>query len=168
MHQFQPYPLDSLEINPFTKFDKEWAALTASHDGKLNTMTISWGGLGTIWNKPAATVYVRESRYTKEFLDHTTRFSLSFFEPKYHTSLRYFGAASGRVEDKIKNSGLYIDNYMGVPYFDEANFVIICRKMVSVPIPEAKFLDPTIKSSFYEDDDYHTMYIGEVLSVLAR
>ena len=28
-------------------FDKKWALLTAGDKNKFNTMTISWGGLGT-------------------------------------------------------------------------------------------------------------------------
>ena len=53
----------------FKQFDKKWALLTAGTENRFNTMTISWGGLGTIWNKPVATVYVRESRYTHGFMD---------------------------------------------------------------------------------------------------
>ena len=50
--------------NIFEQFDKKWALLTAGNAEDFNTMTISWGGLGTIWNKPVATVYVRTSRLT--------------------------------------------------------------------------------------------------------
>ena len=50
-------------------FDKKWALLTAGDKEKFNTMTVSWGGLGTIWGKPVATVYVRKSRYTHEFME---------------------------------------------------------------------------------------------------
>ena len=28
MHTFQPYPIDMLDINPFTKLSKEWALET--------------------------------------------------------------------------------------------------------------------------------------------
>ena len=50
--------------NIFEQFDKKWALLTAGNSEDFNTMTISWGGMGTIWNKPVATVYVRTSRLT--------------------------------------------------------------------------------------------------------
>ena len=40
----------------FTLFDKKWALVTAGGQDSFNTMTISWGGMGTIWNKPVATV----------------------------------------------------------------------------------------------------------------
>ena len=34
-----------------------------------NTMTISWGGLGTLWERPVATVYVKKNRYTLAFME---------------------------------------------------------------------------------------------------
>lgn len=51
MHTFQPYPIDMLDINPFTKLSKEWALVTAGDKEKSNTMTVSWGGTGVLWGK---------------------------------------------------------------------------------------------------------------------
>lgn len=31
MHQFQPYPIDLLEINPFTKISNEWMLIAAGN-----------------------------------------------------------------------------------------------------------------------------------------
>ncbi len=42
----------------FSQFDKKWALLTAGDKDKFNTMTISWGGLGTLWGKPVAVTYM--------------------------------------------------------------------------------------------------------------
>ena len=78
MHAFQPYPIKEIEFNPFVRFGDNWGALTTKADDKVNSMTISWGGVGMLWNKPAATVYVRESRFTKELLDKSETFSVSF------------------------------------------------------------------------------------------
>ena len=49
-HSFQPYENDILTMNPF-KINEEPALLTCGTEGHVNTMTISWGGLGVIWNK---------------------------------------------------------------------------------------------------------------------
>ena len=65
--------------NIFDQYDKKWALLTAGDKDKFNTMTISWGGLGTLWNKPVATVYVRTSRYTNEFMKDNDYFTVSFY-----------------------------------------------------------------------------------------
>jgi len=62
----------------FSQFDKKWALLTAGNKDKFNTMTISWGGLGTLWGKPVATTNVRTSRYTHEFMDNNEYFTISF------------------------------------------------------------------------------------------
>ena len=50
---------------------KRGILLTTSDAGKVNTMTIGWGTLGIEWGKPIFVAYVRESRYTREFLDKT-------------------------------------------------------------------------------------------------
>ena len=48
MHKFQPYPIEMLEFNPFTKIGHEWALVTAGTKEKANSMTISWGGMGVL------------------------------------------------------------------------------------------------------------------------
>ena len=83
MHVFQPYPIESIEIDPFTKLDKEWAEVVTKNGKGANAMTVSWGGFGTMFNKPVATLYVRESRYTRELLDQDGHFSLCFLDEKY-------------------------------------------------------------------------------------
>lgn len=39
MHTFQPYPMDLIEMNPFTKIGKEWALITAGDKNQTNVMT---------------------------------------------------------------------------------------------------------------------------------
>ena len=58
-----------LEVNPFDAVGRQWMLITAGDKENCNTMTASWGGLGVIWGKPSATAYIRQSRYTKEFVD---------------------------------------------------------------------------------------------------
>ena len=69
MHQFQPYPIDLLEINPFTKISNDWMLIAAGNQEKVNAMTASWGGFGVLWGKNVSYIFVREKIYTKEFLD---------------------------------------------------------------------------------------------------
>jgi len=108
MHTFQPYPIELLEMNPFTKIGKEWALVTAGNKQKCNTMTVSWGGVGVIWNKNVVYIFVRDSRYTKEFIDNGEFFSLSFFDETYRPALSYCGANSGRNEDKFEKQVLHL------------------------------------------------------------
>lgn len=168
MHTFQPYPLDLFEVNPFTKFSKEWALVTSGNKTKANTMTVSWGGTGVLWGKNVVYIFVRESRYTKEFIDNGDFFSLSFFDEKYRDSLKYCGANSGRNEDKFKKAGLTVSFRHSIPYPDEANLVFLCKKLAAVPITESEFTDSSIMEKWYSDNDMHTMYVGEIIDTVAR
>ena len=85
----------------FSQFDKKWALLTAGDKENFNTMTVSWGGLGTIWGKPVATVYVRTSRYTHDYMDNNEYFTVSFYPEEYKKVLGVLGSKSGRDMDKI-------------------------------------------------------------------
>ena len=116
MHTFQPYPIDMLDINPFTKLSKEWALVTAGDKEKSNTMTVSWGGTGVLWGKNVVFIFIRESRYTKDFIDNGEFFSLSFLSEKYRDALKYCGAHSGRGEDKWSKAGLTPATRHGIPY----------------------------------------------------
>ncbi|MCD7708848.1 MAG: flavin reductase family protein [Clostridiales bacterium] len=168
MHTFQPYPTELLEMNPFTKIGSEWALVTAGDKNKANTMTISWGGLGVIWAKNVVYVFIRESRYTKEFMDRLEFFSVSFLGEEYRESLSYCGSHSGRDVNKFHMAGLTPAYKLGIPYPDESNLVLLCRKMAAVPITEEHFTDPHILEQFYGDRDMHTMYVGEIIEAMAR
>lgn len=171
MHQFQPYPPELLEINPFTKIGNDWLLITSGDEKKANAMTASWGGVGVLWGKNVAFIFVRENRYTKEFIDNGTTFSCTFFDKKYKNDLKYFGVVSGRQEDKFKTSGLHPACKDGIAYIDEGNLVLLCKKMAAVPIEEAHFLDPEIMKKWYSGDNEgnpHTMYVGEITEIMAR
>ena len=43
----------------FRLIGKEWMLITAGNIQHFNTMTASWGGLGWLWNKPVAFIFVR-------------------------------------------------------------------------------------------------------------
>ena len=68
----------------FKLFDDHWALVTAGTPEDYNTMTISWGSLGTIWaslcNGPAiAAIYTKPSRYTFNYLEKSDYYTISFF-----------------------------------------------------------------------------------------
>ena len=62
---FKQININELKVNPFNLIGKEWLLISATDGNKCNTMTASWGGLGVIWNKNVATVYIRPQRYTE-------------------------------------------------------------------------------------------------------
>ncbi|MBU5470393.1 flavin reductase [Falcatimonas sp. MSJ-15] len=168
-HSFQPIDTELLEFNPFTKIGKDWMLITAGDEKKANTMTASWGGVGVLWGKNVVYIFVRESRYTKEFIDNGDSFSLTFFDKNFSKSgLKYLGAVSGRDEDKIKNANMSVDYYDDVPYIDEGNVVFICKKLSETKIEKEQFIDSDIDEKWYKDGNYHTMYVGEITQILAR
>lgn len=171
MHTFQTYPSDMFEIDPFTKIGSDWMLITSGNKEKANALTASWGGLGFLWGKNVAFIFIRKSRYTKEFIDNGETFSMTFFDKKYKNDLKYFGAVSGRQEDKFKTSGLNLNYHNDVPFVDEGNLAFICKKMAAVPITKDMFIDMDIDEKWYSKanlDDYQTMYIGEITDILAR
>ena len=149
----------------FSQFDKKWALLTAGTLDNFNTMTVSWGGLGTIWNKSVATVYVRVSRYTHEFMDKSDYFTVSFYPEDKRKTLGVLGTKSGRDMDKIHDSGLTAVNAGESVSFKEAEVTLVCRKLFCQRLEFANIPDEVIKSC-YASGDPHDMYIGEVVRII--
>ena len=169
MHTFQPYPIELLEMNPFTKLGKEWALVTAGNKTKCNTMTVSWGGVGVIWNKNVVYIFVRDSRYTKEFIDQGDFFSLSFLDEKYRPALSYCGSHSGRDGDKMAETGLTPADLQGAVGIEQAELVFVCRKLYSYDMEESGFLtDDGIPAQFFGTDPYHRAYIAEIVGVYVK
>ena len=165
---FKEIKPEELQKNPFTMIGKEWLLVTAEKDGKVNTMTASWGGMGVMWGKNTAFIVLRPQRYTKEFVDSTETFSLSILDESFRKTYGYLGSVSGRDEDKIAKSGLTIAHEGATPYFEEAGTVLVCRKLYAQEYQPECFLDTDTEQKWYPDKDYHTMYIAEIIEVLAR
>ena len=59
MTMFKEVDINTFDLKIFNKLNKEWALLSAGNKDAFNTMTISWGEMGTLWNKPVITCFVR-------------------------------------------------------------------------------------------------------------
>ena len=153
-----------LKTDVFKIYDKKWALVTSGTPDDFNTMTISWGGLGTIWNKPVATVYIRTSRLTHEYMDKNEYFSVCFFPEQYKETLGILGAKSGREIDKMHIEGLTPRKEMDTVVYDEADITLVCRKLFVQELDPSK-IPSDIVDKFYNGIAPHDMYIGEVVSV---
>ena len=153
--------------SPFQLIGDQWLLLSAEKDGVTNGMTCSWGGVGVLWRKNVAFIFVRPQRYTFEFMEASDTFSLSFFDDPNHELLTYFGRHSGRDEDKILKSGLTLEKRLEVPCYKEAKLTFICKKLYSQDQEASSFEDKDIVESCYPDGDFHRMYIGEILDIQA-
>ena len=74
---------------------KEWMLVTAGTADEWNTMTASWGGVGWLWNRPVAFVFVRPERYTHEFIERHEHLTLSFLSPDERDVLSFCGLQNG-------------------------------------------------------------------------
>ncbi len=161
-------PLSSLALSPFTAFDQGWFLVTAGDfaSGRFNAMTVSWGFLGTMWNKPVAQVVIRPQRYTREFLDEFDTFTVSAFPEGCRKALALLGSKSGREGDKISEAGLHPvpATIVSAPTFAEATLTLECRKLYRQAMKDESFLDRAILPKWYPTHDLHIAYIGEVLA----
>ncbi len=163
---------ETFDKNIFTVFNKDWAIVSAAKtDGSANGMTVSWGGAGTIWNKPAATVYIRQTRYTKEFVDEAQYFSVSFPNPEEcRAAMTVMGRTSGRDEDKMAKAGLTWDHEGEVPFIAGSEMVLIVKKLCTQDI-DMQNIDPAVVQAQYTgamEGNFHTMYIGSIEKILIK
>ena len=155
-----------LDTDVFSIFDQKWALLCSGTAEDHNAMTVSWGSLGTLWGKPAATVYVRHSRHTFGYMNKNELFTLSFFPEDCRRALQVMGSVSGRDTDKDAAAGLTPEPLEGCVTYKEAELILVCRVMYSRDMdPEAL---PAEAMKFYTDSDWHRIYIGEVVDLIRR
>jgi flavin reductase (DIM6/NTAB) family NADH-FMN oxidoreductase RutF len=160
-------PPDELLVKSFTIFDRQWALLVAG-GARSNPMTVSWGGFGTVWNRPVATVYVRPTRFTFGLLEAERAFTLNFLPERYRAALDLCGAVSGRDLDKWQATGLgkLRSSTVPVPRVAEAELALECRVLATLEVDPQRFLEPVI-SELYPQRDYHRAFLGEVLAAWA-
>lgn len=160
--------VEELQMNPMTLFDDTWMLLSAGNETGYNTMTVSWGHLGCIWNRPTCVVYVRPQRYTKEFIDREDIFTLCVPGEEYKKQLAYLGSHSGRDEDKVAKVGMTPVFHDGTVSFEESQLTLVCRKLYRAPIVPEGFIDKSIIDSQYPASDYHDMYVSEIIGVYTK
>ena len=159
--------MDQFKAESFNLFNRQWALLTAGTAGSYNAMTISWGGLGTLWGRPAATVYVKPVRYTHDFMEKCDYFTLSFYSDEYRNALNIMGSESGRDGNKDQKAGLTpVMLEHGVTY-EEADVTLVCRKMYHQDTVREN-MPQNIVDRIYTTEEPHTMYIGEVIEIIRK
>ncbi|MCX4365491.1 MAG: flavin reductase [Bacilli bacterium] len=158
---------DEFAIRPFYDLDKRWALVTVGNEKRYNAMTISWGGFGTLWHKPVATIYIRKTRYTYEFLQDNEYFTISFYGDEFRECLGTLGSKSGRDEDKIALTKLNVEFLELAPTFKEAELTIVCKKIYSQELNKNN-MSSDIVNRFYKNDEVHEMFIGEVVEIIDR
>ncbi len=178
MAEFRSIRPEEITDNPFTLIGKDWMLVTsAKNDGPLvcgedyNTMTASWGGVGILWSKPVAFVFIRPQRHTFGFAEENNNLTLSFFDETHRAALAHCGKASGRDGDKVKACGLtpIADSDADGRFvrFEEARMVLKTKKLYHQLLDEKSFTDSAPLSN-YAAGDFHMMYVCEIKEVLVR
>lgn len=168
MNKFKEIKPEELNKSTFQLIGKDWMLITAEKDNKVNTMTASWGGFGVIFQKNVVYIFIRPQRYTKEFVDNSDTFSLTFLDETFRKELSYLGTVSGKDEDKISKANLTVQHIDNTPYFDEGKLVITCKKIYTQDFDPKGFTVEGLDEKFYPEKDYHTLYIAEIEKILIK
>lgn len=164
----QKIDIRQIEESAVKMINDDWALLSAGDENGWNTMTVSWGGLGELWNKDVAFVFVRPQRFTKEFIDKDSRFTLSFFGGKMKKEMGVCGRVSGRDCDKAALAGISpVFDEAGV-FVDGAEYVLFCKTLYTDAIDPEGFVDKTLDEANYAQKDYHKVYVAEIEKVLKK
>ncbi len=160
---------DQISDNPFKLIGRDWMLIAAGTPASFNMMTASWGALGELWGKHVAFCFVRPHRYTFQFIEAATYYTLSFFDESYRHVLDFCGNHSGRTVNKAQATGLTpVAGSGGAVHFAQARLVLECRKLYAQDLAPACFVDPMIALRNYPQQDYHRMFVGEIVRCLAR
>lgn len=164
---------EELDQNVIKLIGKQWMLVTAGDEQKFNNLTASWGGVGFIWNKPTVTSYIRDNRYTYEFLENNRCFTLSFLPEDKRDALMICGTKSGRDCDKISQAGLSpVLTPESLISYAEAELIIECRKLfvqqleLENILPE--FRESLVEAFYTKDSAKHQCYISEIIGVWVK
>lgn len=159
--------IKDLTENFFETISKEWMLITAGTPEHFNTMTASWGGIGFLWNKPVAFVFIRPERYTYEFAEKNEYLTLSFLGDENRQIHNICGSKSGRDTDKVQETGLKpLPTPEGNITFEQSRLTPECRKLYSRMLEPESFIDKQPLEKWYsENNGMHKMYIVEIVNV---
>ena len=166
---FRKIDIRELGFDPFRKIGAEWMLVTGGTHDSFNTMTASWGQAGVLWNRNVLTCYIRPNRYTYEYIERGECFTASFFGTGEREALKFCGSHSGRDCDKMAETGLVPVELGGCVGFEQAELVLVCRKLYSYDLAESGFLtDDGIPQQFFGKDPYHRAYISEIIGAYVK
>jgi flavin reductase (DIM6/NTAB) family NADH-FMN oxidoreductase RutF len=148
---------------------KDWMLITVPDrkNGRDNAMTASWGAMGVLWNKNICICFVRPQRHTYSLLEEEQELSIAFLGEDQRGAHTVCGRESGRDCDKLAKCGLTTTSIDGVPVINEAQTVLICKKLYEDDLREDSFLDAELLSN-YPTRDYHRFYVCEIKKVYKK
>jgi flavin reductase (DIM6/NTAB) family NADH-FMN oxidoreductase RutF len=162
-----------IEWNAYT--DHLWGGLGSGgallavldEKGKPNPMTIGWGQVGIVWNRPVFTVLVRPARYTYGGIKTTESFTVNV--PRHgelEEALALCGSKSGRALDKAKACGLTWEPSKKVkaPIIAECALFFECEILSRAQLSRESFHSGDVLATFYPKGDPHLVVFGEIVA----
>lgn len=167
--EWQDYASDIVRAIP------QGVLLTTKADGKVNTMTIGWGTIGTNWSVPVFEAYIRTSRYTAQMLERNPEFTvnvpLTGFDRKI---VGICGSCHGNEVDKVEKARLTLvdSDEVSVPGIAELPLTLECR-VIYRQVQDLALYPEDIACRFYPQDvdssatgsnrDPHIMVFGQIV-----
>ena len=162
-----------IEWNAYT--DHLWGGLGSGgallavldEKGKPNPMTIGWGQVGIVWNRPVFTVLVRPTRYTYDGIKATESFTVNV--PRHgelEEALAFCGSKSGRALDKAKACGLTWEpaKKIKAPIIGECALFFECEILSRAQLSRESFRSADVLATFYPKGDPHLVAFGEIVA----
>ena len=150
------------------------AILSAGDKNSYNSMAIEWGSIGVSWKRPIFTVYVKDERYTYEFMQKTKIFTVSIINKKIFKKFAVYGSKSGRDINKEEVAGTHIrflDD--GGITFDEAEEVFVCKMFGKAYIQDEDSSPELVEfyenaKKYFKNLKPHAIFIGEIIGHYER
>ncbi|MDD4839415.1 MAG: flavin reductase [Clostridia bacterium] len=129
-----------------------------------NVMTVSWGLIGVMWGKKVLVAPIRDTRYTKTFVDMSNEFTLSV--PKANEmreQIAFCGSRSGRDVDKWKECNMTKQKAKEVSSFvvGGCDKYFECRVLTVVDMKDS---DLSKIDKWYPSHDMHNFYFAEIVA----
>lgn len=167
--------IDQTEIpgDVFTLVNKDYTVLTGGTPEHYNSMIASWGGWGTLFDRPTTWCFLRSNRYTLELIRKDHMYTMSYFDDEYKEDIMPFGTQSGRDGQKMKDTKLtVVQTPAGSMAFKEAKLIIECKLAAVTTVSADDFLVEDgrqfVVDAHAETNDYHKIVFGEITSVWVR
>jgi flavin reductase (DIM6/NTAB) family NADH-FMN oxidoreductase RutF len=168
MNNFEQISIKDFETKPVKLIDRGML-ITAGNENSFNTMTASWAGIGFLWQRPVAFIFIRPQRYTLQFVEREAVLTLSFFDETYRRALNICGSKSGRNTDKVSEAGITPVKFpAGSIAFEEASYVFECKKLYADFLKPECFINCNIPKEIYPSNDFHKMFTLEITQAWRR
>lgn len=142
---------ESLGANTLVYPTPVWVIGSYNEDGSANAMTAAWGGV-CCSKPPCVAVSLREATLTHGNIMRTKAFTVHIGTEKMVEETDYFGISTGRVTDKLADTGLTASHsdVVEAPLIEEFPLILECRLQQVVEV------------------GLHTQFIGEIIDVKAE